>query len=304
MTNGSGHPMGRWLRIIALLLVATGVGLWVTRPQPVDATLFDGVIADAGRGATVFAAAGCASCHTAPQSEPSEQPVLAGGRSFASPFGTFFAPNISSDPDFGIGSWTDRQIASAIMRGVGRNGEHLFPAFPYTTYVRAEPQDMADLIAYLRSLPAAQTPNRPHDVGFPFNVRLSLGGWKMLFFNQRYVTPASDDPLVMRGRYLVEALGHCGECHTARNLLGGTDRSAWLRGAPNPAGQGTIPDITPNRLTWSASDIVAYLETGFTPEFDSAGGEMAEVIKNTSRLPAEDRQAIAAYLKALPVSEN
>ena len=150
----------------------------------------------------------------------------------------------------------------------------------------------------MSSLPAVERANEPHEIGFPFNIRLSLGGWKLLFFNDDWVADA-DTPELERGRYLVEALGHCAECHTPRNALGGLNKSEWMMGAPNPSGKGRIPGIAPAVLDWSAGDIAYYLETGFTPDFDSAGGEMTEVIRNTSRLTPEDRAAIAAYLKAL-----
>jgi len=172
--------------------------------------------------------------------------------------------------------------------------------FLNTAYARAGRQDIADLIAYMRTLPADATPSQPHDITFPFNVRRSLGGWKTLFRNEDWVVTGNLDSQVERGRYLVEALGHCGECHTPRNALGGLDRGNWLAGAVNPDGEGRIPDITPEGLGWSAPDISAYLESGFTPEFDTAGGTMVSVIKNTSRLSVQDRDAIAAYLVALP----
>jgi mono/diheme cytochrome c family protein len=186
------------------------------------------------------------------------------------------------------------------MNGTSPEGSHYFPAFPYTTYARAELQDIADLQAFLLTLPPDATPSQVHEVGFPFSIRRALGGWKLMFFKRGWVLTGDLTPQVERGRYLVEALGHCGECHTPRNALGGLERARWLGGAPNPSGDGRIPNITSGRLTWSESDIAGYLKTGFTPEFDSAGGEMAEVVKNVSHLPDEDLAAIAAYLKAVP----
>lgn len=185
-----------------------------------------------------------------------------------------------------------------MMRGVTPDGAHIYPAFPYTTYARAAPQDVVDLIVYLRTLPADATASQPHEVGFPFNIRRSLGGWKLLFSNEDWVVDVP--PELERGRYLVEALGHCGECHTPRNAFGGLKRSDWLAGADNPNGEGRIPGITPDILGWSQGDIAEYLKSGFTPDFDTAGGEMYDVIQNISQLPDEDRQAIAAYLIALP----
>jgi len=244
--------------------------------------------------ARLAGAAGCASCHHAPDSE--DKLVLAGGQAFPSDFGTFYAPNISPS-EAGIGGWSIVDLANAVTRGVSPEGEHLYPAFPYTSYTKMEDQDVADLHAYIMSLEPSDTASKPHDVGFPFNIRRSLGGWKLLFFSDDYVMPAGDNE---RGRYLAETLAHCGECHTPRNALGGLDKGRWLAGAPNPSGQGTIPALTPDKLTWSATDVAYYLETGFTPDFDSVGGHMAEVVDNFSKLSAEDRTAVAKYIKALP----
>lgn len=287
------------LKILTLLILVGGASGWaLTAPKTVDPALYAGLTGDATHGALVFHAAGCAACHTAPEAAVADRPVLSGGRAFVSDFGTFYAPNISPDPAQGIGGWALTDLANAMTRGTSPEGRHYYPAFPYTTYARAAPQDVADLFAYLQTLPATPTPSRAHAVGFPFNIRRALGGWKLLFFSADWITKSPPQPA--RGRYLVEALGHCGECHTPRNALGGLDKSKWLTGAPNPSGRGTIPNITPAGLNWSQADLVEYFTSGFTPDYDSAGGEMADVVQNLSRLPIEDRQAIAAYLKSLP----
>ncbi len=290
--------------LIPAVVVAAGVAWVVTAPQTVAEGEFEDVSGgDPERGETVFDAAGCASCHAAPEAEGEDKRVLAGGQSFPSPFGTFRAPNISPDPEHGIGDWALSDMANALLHGTAPDGSHYFPAFPYTSYTRMGARDVVDLWAYMQTLPASSAPSQPHDVGFPFNIRRSLGGWKTLFFDDSWVMDGNDlGPELTRGRYLVEALGHCAECHTPRNALGGLDRARWMGGAPDPSGRGTIPALTPDRLTWSAADIAYYLETGFTPDFDSAGGHMAEVIENTARLTGEDRAAIAAYIKALPPS--
>lgn len=283
----------------ALLAAVALLAIIFLGPDPLPDSFFEGLTGDSERGALVFAASGCASCHTAPGTEHDDAPLLAGGRSFKSPFGTFFAPNISSGPS-GLGDWSDLDIANAILLGEGRGRTHLYPVLPYTAYRNMTGQDAADLIAYLRTLPAAETTNQPHDVGFPFNIRLGLGAWKILYNRGDWVLQTAATPEIERGRYLVEALGHCGECHTPRTFLGGLDRSRWLAGAPNPAGEGLIPGLAPGKLGWSEEEIVNFLATGFTPEFDSAGGEMAAVIAELSRLPRSDLEAIAAYLKAVP----
>ncbi|MCF2903936.1 cytochrome c [Octadecabacter sp. CECT 8868] len=283
--------------VLAVGVVGAAVAFYVTAPQDLDPrVLTDAPFeSDPARGELVMAAAGCASCHSAEGSD-----ALAGGKAFVSDFGTFYAPNISTDPDHGIGGWTDYEIVNAMMAGVSPNGAHYYPAFPYTTYSKMTPQDAVDLIAHLRTLPADATPSRDHDVGFPFNIRRSLGGWKFLFASDDWVVADAPTPEIERGRYLVEALGHCGECHTPRNILGGTQTAQWLRGAANPSGEGRIPSIHPDDLGWSEQDIAIYLDSGFTPDFDSVGGEMVDVVENTAQLPPEDRAAIAAYLVALP----
>lgn len=284
--------------LVLAAIVAAGVGWFLTGPSQVDASAYEGLTGDADRGQTVFTAAGCASCHHAPDAEGEAKLVLVGGQPFASDFGTFYSPNITPDPEAGIGDWSLTDLANALTQGVSPQGQHYYPAFPYTAYSKMQPQDVADLWAYMQTLPADGTASRAHDVGFPFNIRRSLGGWKLLFFRESFVMDV--DPNLERGRYLVEALAHCAECHTPRNALGGLDRGRWMGGAPNPSGEGSIPPLTPDKLSWSAEDVAYYLESGFTPEFDAVGGHMAEVVENFSQLTAEDRNAVAAYVKALP----
>lgn len=291
----------RKLRIPLILLVLLGAGLiWWTLPAPLPARAVEGLTGDPGRGERVFWAAGCASCHMAEGAKGEAQLVLSGGQRFPSDFGTFLAPNISQDAEAGIGAWTLHDLANALTRGVSRGGEHLYPALPYASYAKMELQDVADLHAFLKTLPADPTPSLPHEISFPFNLRMALGGWKMLFLNDDWALPGNLTPTEDRGRYIAEALAHCGECHSPRNALGGMDTSRWLAGAPDPSdptGQGRVPNITPAKLTWSESEIAYYLTTGFTPEFDSAGGHMVHVVENFARLPEEDAKAVAAYLK-------
>ncbi|SMX35154.1 c-type cytochrome [Actibacterium lipolyticum] len=281
-------------------IVGLGVFWWVTAPDRLPDDAVAGLSADVAHGEQVFWASGCSSCHAAPDATGDEKLLLAGGQKFPSDFGTFIAPNISPDPENGIGGWSTLDLANAMTRGVSPEGAHYYPAFPYTSYANADLQDIVDLKAFLDTLPAVPTPSQAHEVGFPFNIRRSLGGWKFLFADKGWVITDGLTPETERGRYLVEALGHCGECHTPRNGLGGMERAAWLSGAPNPDGKGTIPNITPGELDWSAADIAYYFETGFTPDFDSVGGHMASVVDNLSKLSAEDRAAIAAYLKIVP----
>ncbi|WP_138464936.1 cytochrome c [Poseidonocella sp. HB161398] len=292
----------RGLAALALAaLIGVGMFLWLTAPAKLPRETRQALSAaapDTARGERIFLAAGCASCHAAPEAEGDAKLVLAGGMRFPSDFGTFIAPNISPSAQ-GIGGWTTDDLALALTRGVSPEGRHYYPAFPYTSYIRMEPADIADLKAFLDTLPASEIPSQPHEVGFPFNIRRSLGIWKRMFLRDGWVV--ADAPA--EGRYLVEALGHCGECHTPRNALGATDRSRWLAGAPNPGGEGRIPGITPAQLDWSEDDIAYYLESGFTPDFDSVGGHMAFIVENYGQLPAEDRAAVAAYLKTVPAAD-
>ena len=289
--------------LVVLAILGAAAGWFLTAPDPLAASDIPDREADADHGEAIFWAAGCASCHAAEDAEGDARLVMAGGRAFPSDFGTFYAPNISMDPDHGIGGWTEVEFLSAVMRGVSPEGQHYYPAFPYTAYSRMDDRDLVDLWAYMRTLPASDTPSQPHELGFPFNIRRSLGFWKLLYVNDDWVMQEAEGQQMVRGRYLVEALAHCGECHTPRDMLGGLDTSRWLTGAPNPNGRGTIPGLTPDHLSWDATEIAYYLETGFTPDFDSVGGHMVEVVENFSQLSGEDRAAVAAYLKALPEGE-
>jgi mono/diheme cytochrome c family protein len=288
----------RW--VVVLGLVAAG-GLYVlARPKPLAAAAVADLTGDVTRGEQVFWAAGCASCHMADKAEGAAQLVLSGGQRFPSDFGTFIAPNISQDPEHGIGNWTLLDLANAITRGVSPEGEHYYPALPYGSYAKMEMQDVADLYVFLKTLPADPTPSQPHELSFPFSLRATIGGWKLLFLSDDWVLPGNLTPTAARGRYIAEAMAHCGECHTPRNLLGGLETERWLAGAPNPSGDGRIPNITPAKLGWTAPDVVQYLTTGFTPEYDSVGGHMAHVVENMARLPEADRQAVAEYLLTVP----
>ncbi|MDG1531019.1 MAG: cytochrome c [Paracoccaceae bacterium] len=288
-----------------LIVIVLGLAVYgsLTRPALLDETSFSEQTGNADRGKTVFDASGCASCHAAENADEESHLILTGGKRFDSPFGTFIAPNLSSDVEMGIGGWTDYEIANAVINGVGPQKQHYFPAFPYATYNKMTRADLADLVSYLRELPASDVKSQPHEVSFPFNIRRNLGGWKFLFSSDDWVMQGDLSDELIRGRYLVEALGHCGECHTPRNALGGMKSGKWLGGAAHPSGKGRIPNITPAALEWAKGDIVEYLTSGFTPEFDTAGGEMVEVVENMARLSQSDREAIAAYLLALPSVE-
>lgn len=298
--------MLRYLIRIGLVagLIGFGAFWYLTMPQQLSAGELPAYAPDPEQGAYIFAAGGCSSCHAAEKAKGDDRLILGGGRRFETQFGTFVAPNISPDPEAGIGSWSELEFVNAVTRGVGPDGAHYYPAFPYTSYRLAKITDMLDLKAYMDTLPPVADPAPANDVGFPFNIRRGLGLWKTLFMDQ---TPFENDPSqtpeVNRGAYLVKALGHCAQCHTPRNQLGAADNSRALAGAPNPNGKGFVPNITPHAEgigDWSEEDIAYALETGFTPEFDSLGGSMVAVLENTTRLTSQDRKAIAAYLKSVP----
>jgi mono/diheme cytochrome c family protein len=291
----------------AVLLVAVVAFYLLTTPRRLDtAALVDEASTDATRGEAVFWAGGCASCHAAPKSEGEAKLLLGGGEPLVTPFGTFHASNISSDKANGLGDWSYADFANAMQRGVARDGGPLYPAFPYPSYIRMTPRDVGDLWAYLKTLPAVAEVAPPNDLAFPFNLRRGVALWQRVFLDPApVVTLAADvSDAVKRGQYLVEGPGHCGECHTPRQLggAGGLDKARWLGGAPNPAGKGNVPNITPGGSVadWSEDDLASYFETGFTPDYDSVGGAMVEVQENLAKLPPADREAIAAYLKAIP----
>jgi mono/diheme cytochrome c family protein len=281
-----------------------GVFWWLTAPPVVLAVAGTPHAPDLANGLTTFNAAGCSSCHAVP-GQP-DRLRLGGGLAIPSPFGTFYAPNISPDPADGIGRWSEAEFVTAVTRGVSPAGYHYFPAFPYPSYAHAKADDIRDLFAYLKTLPAVSGKVRDHDLPFPFNIRRNIGIWKILFMNDKPFVPDGDRSANWnRGAYLVNGLGHCAECHSPRNLLGGIIAAQRFAGGPNPEGEGWVPNITQKAIgNWSEKDIDYFLETGELPDGDNAGGAMARVIRNTSQLSAPDRAAIAEYIKSLPPVEG
>ena len=303
---------------LVFLLVVAGLGFAVfwglTSPDLFhalrgrDLNLPPHFVADAGRGERHFWAGGCASCHHSESSEKGQANgnavFLGGGQRLKTPFGTFIMPNISSHPQDGIGNWSFENFAKAMREGVLPDGRHAFPAFPYTAYQRMTTADLADLFAFLKTLPKVDGRPPAHELAFPFNMRRGVGLWKWLYLDGSPFLPDPAKPdLWNRGAYLVNGLGHCAECHSPRSLAGGIIAGRRFAGGPSPeGGEGRVPNITPHPDglgRWSLEDIEEFLKTGFTPDFDSAGGSMAEVIKNTARLSDDDRKAIATYLKGL-----
>jgi mono/diheme cytochrome c family protein len=298
--------MSRRIFLAAVIVAAAAFGVfwWLTATPAMLAVTEPFHRPNLANGLTAFNAGGCSSCHAVP-GQP-DRLRLGGGLAIPSPFGTFYAPNISSDPVDGIGRWTEAEFVDAVTKGISPAGFHYFPAFPYPSYQHAKVDDVRDLFAYLKTLTAVSGKVRDHDVPFPFNVRRNIGIWKLLFMDGKPFMPdTAHSAQWNRGAYLVNSLGHCAECHSPRNLLGGIITAQRFAGGPNPEGEGWVSNITQKGLgEWSAKDIEYLLETGQTPDGDSVGGAMVRVIKNTSQLNPEDRAAIAEYLKSLPPVEG
>jgi len=290
---------GKWRSpalLAAGLVVILAVGLgWLARPQTISPGAVPDHEPDRANGERLFHAGGCSSCHG---------PGLAGGLELRTAFGVFRVPNISPDPAAGIGSWRTLDFINAMKAGVSPRGTHYYPAFPYTSYTRMTFTDLIDLKAHLDTFAPVAQPVPGHDLAFPWNFRRGVGLWKRLYLDAAFVVQvAPGDRRLEQGRYLVEAVAHCGECHTPRDRLGGPRRELWLSGGPNPDGEGRVPNITPHQdglADWTERDIVRYLKSGFTPDYDTAGGSMVDVQENMALLPDGDREAIAAYLKAVP----
>ena len=254
---------------------------------------------DAKRGEYLSQAGGCLGCHT---EERKDATPYAGGRALKTPFGTFYGPNITPHPQAGIGRWAFADFVRALREGAEPDGAHFFPAFPYSSFTRITDADLRDLWAYLRTLKPSPQPNKPHELGILFRSRLALWGWKWLFFAPGEYTPdPTKSAAVNRGGYLAVALGHCGECHTPRNVLGGPKKERYLAGAK--LGEGTsAPNLTPTHLEkYGDAELKDILASGLFPDGDVMGDTMSEVVRNTtSQLTAQDLDALIAYLRGLP----
>jgi len=299
--------MLRKLAILAAVLAAIGIAVFwfVTIPATVPASALSAYTPKPGNGKTMFFAGGCAACHMSTGQE--DKTRLGGGLAMKTPFGTLTAPNISSDPKDGIGAWSEADFVTALWKGTSPDGRHYYPAFPYTSYRRMKLEDVRDLFTYLKTLPAVAGRTPDHAMTFPFNIRRMLGGWKFLFLDGEKFTPDPNRPVEWnRGAYLVNAPGHCAECHSPRNFLGGIIDAQRFAGGPDPeGGDGWIPNITRAGIgKYSEADIARVLTSGDTPDGDSVGGSMGKVVGNTSQLSDADRAAMAMYVKSLPPVEG
>ena len=291
--------------VLVLAVLGAAAGFILTMPRGLAAGDLPDRQADLKNGEYMFWAGGCESCHAAPGAKGEDQLKLAGGVALDTPFGKFYAPNISPDKEHGIGGWSTLAFVNAMKFGVAPDGSHLYPAFPYASYQRMTLADLIDLKAFLDTLPPVAASAPDHELSFPFNIRRGLGLWQLLYVDgESFVPDPKASAALNRGAYLVTGPGHCGECHSPRNEIGGIVAGRALSGGPAPEGKGTIPNITPDPVTgiggWSEDDLVTMFETGFTPEFDSVGGSMTAVQQNLARLSHDDLVAIAQYLKSLP----
>ena len=281
-------PRIRWALQTGMIAVLLGAAIGNASAQ-----------GDAKRGEYLAKAGGCLACHT---EKKKDAVSFAGGRVLKTPFGTFYGPNITPHPKAGIGRWTEADFVRAMRLGLRPDGAHYFPAFPYTSFTRIADSDLRDLWAFLRTLPPSARPSQEHDLHFPFGWRFPLIIWKWLFFTSGpYMNDTRLTPVVNRGAYLVQTLGHCGECHTLRNILGGAKQNRFLAGGKGPDGKG-VPNLTPTKLKKrSDGELKDFLMTGILPDGDVPAEAMGEVIRNTtSQLTPEDLAALLAYLRSLP----
>ncbi|MCW6534243.1 c-type cytochrome [Sphingomonas lycopersici] len=251
------------------------------------------------RGEYVTRMADCEACHTAKGGTP-----FAGGRPFVLPFGTIYTPNITPDPETGIGKWTDAQFLAAVHKGIAPDGSRLYPAFPYASYTRLTDADVLAIKSYLFSLKPVRQANKPNTFGFPFNQRWLMGIWSAFFNDDKRFQPVQEQSAAWnRGAYLVEAAGHCGECHTPRNLLQALDQRQKFAGGQ--AEGWNAYNITSDRISgigaWSNDELATYLTTGHAKGRGVASGPMHEAVAlSISKLTRSDIAAMVTYLRTVP----
>jgi mono/diheme cytochrome c family protein len=286
---------------VAAGVLALGLGVFwaVTAPRPIPASTLGPHTADLANGRTLFLAGDCAACHATPR-QP-DMARLGGGLGLVSKFGTFYAPNISSDAKDGIGGWTEIQFVNAMKKGLSPEGRHLYPIFPYTSFQRMRTDDLRDLFAYLKTLPPVAGRAPDADLKFPMNQRRLMGGWKLLFLDGKTFTPDPTKSAAWnRGAYLVNGPAHCAECHSPRNAFGAVEEAKRFSGQPNAYGVLGFPNITQAKLKgWPEDAIAEMLRSGLTPDGDRVGGPMTEVVRATSQLSDDDRAAMGVYIGSL-----
>lgn len=295
--------LGRAAAGLAVLAAAAFLGL--TWPSRIDPGALPPHSPDRANGEVMFHAGSCLACHQpAPGAPGAPAGLPAGGAAFVTPIGTFYPGNLTPDPETGLGRWSASDFVNAMMRGVGPDGRHYFPAFPYTSYAAMRVEDVLDLRGYLMGLPAVKSPPREPSLRLAGLARRSVGLWKRLALDLRPFAPdPGRAPAWNRGAYLVHAPGHCGECHTPRDRLMRPDASRYLAGGPHPAGEGKVPSLRgllARARYRDAADLALALQYGETFGYDKlSSGGMAAIQTNLAQLPESDVQAIAEYLASL-----
>jgi mono/diheme cytochrome c family protein len=294
----------RGLVVVGLLALVVLAAMWfLTAPKKLPASeLAAGYQPNLANGEVMFIAGNCSACHATPGQNDRKQ--LAGGLKLSSPFGVFVTPNITPDPKYGIGGWSELQFVNAMKRGVDDDGNHLYPAFPYSAYSLMKTSDVRDLFAYLKTLPPVARPSAPHELKFPFNIRRAVGFWKLLYFKpHEFEADPKKSAAWNRGAYLAEGPAHCAECHTPRNALGGMETAELYAGAPNlEAGGRFASNITPHKDgigDWSDQDIADFLKSGTDKCFNEPTG-MKDVVASTGQMSDADLAALGAYIHSLP----
>lgn len=294
--------------LIAALLLAASAGVYLALQPATDPPATGAADEDraalVARGEYLARAGNCMACHTAPGGTP-----WAGGRAMDTPFGTIYTSNLTPDPTTGLGQWTADDFWKALHEGRARDGRLLYPAFPYTSYTRVTRADADAIWAWLLTLPPVEQPNRPHALRFPYDTQAALLAWRALYFKPGvFVADATKPEDWNRGAYLVQGLGHCSACHAPRNALGASSDPDALAGGLMPVQNWYAPSLTsPHEAgvaDWAKDDIVALLRDGVSGNATVAG-PMAEVVfGSTQYLSAADLDAMAVYLKSLPVTQS
>ena len=296
----------RNLAALALIVVSGLLVLGVaTRTHPLSATDIPAHIANLENGKNLYNAGGCISCHApGPGLTGVSTDVPAGGKPFKTPIGILYPPNLTPDPETGLGNWTETDFVNAMQKGISPAGEHLIPAFPYTSYAHMKITDVLDIKAYLGTLAPVKNAATPHDIPLAMVVRRGLGLWKYIGFDE---TPWTADTTKSeswnRGSYLVNGPGHCNECHTPRTIFMASDNSRKFMGGPHPEGKGTVPSIRSliERGRYKdVADLVLAFQNGEELGYShmSSGG-MGDVQSNIAKLPEADVKAIAEYVTSL-----
>jgi mono/diheme cytochrome c family protein len=278
---------------------------WViTIPRPLDAATLPQHTADVANGQLLYNASGCHSCHLPTKDSGFDTASVAGGTPLKTPVGTFYPPNITPDPETGIGKWTDIQFVNAMQKGISEENEHLIPAFPYTSYTHMKVEDVLDIRAYLMTLAPVKNEVPDHDVLALPIVRRAMGAWKWIGLDEdKTVADATQSESWNRGKYLVQGPGHCNECHTPRTPFMTSNTAQYLAGGPHPEGTGKVPslrDLVGRGKYKDAADLTLAFQYGETYGYSKmSSGGMGAVQSNLSKLPEADVKAIAEYLVSL-----